>query len=1559
MKKRVLHLKGVKTFLIALFLLLGTAAATTAQTNYYVSTAGNDLTGNGTFGNPYATIQKAVDISASGDIVNIAAGTYPESVTVSKSLTIQGADSATVILDKGDANYNDNNGNNGFTVSANNVTIKLLKIRNYRHAVTNTVSVSNLTINQCTMLDNYSTAFYPGASFNGLTISNCIMRYNGNRYNVNNGIGFRRAVFLQAGSSAFSNLVMTNNIVTNNGLVGLDLNLANSISGVTITGNTLSSNGDAELSVWLGASTPTSNAVLIDNNNITITNTGRFGIEIKNPNGTGANSGVGSVVVSNNIINVSSHTGATRDMGGIVVIRRKDATPTVNDQPQGVVIFGNTINDMQNINANTNDAYAIAVGGTGHKILNNTITNAEISIQLQKGNDNYLTDNNSDQALVNFYFSRDNSKDVCVEIGTNTITSSGAPRLVTAAAVSSLTLPTTVASNSTLGTTFCSIQQAIDFSATITGHTVTAQTGTHDGQVIINKSITLDGVDSTNTIIALTTASSGVKSLFTVTAQNVTIKNFKFNVDFVRVHSAIASSGNVSGLTIMGNHIKAAYTSGTTLSYSSRNGININLFGTANATAVNSEPLIQDVVIKSNSIDTAIGTGAVVFRSGISADRVRNLTVGGNTATDGNNFIASINHDLITRFYFGSQTIKNNSLNGGGIELSTPNEAGAVDISNNTFNGIWSKGNKWHMLRVLNGATGRTITISNNQFTDQKCAITLENTKNVVVNNNSFTATVNGFRLVSVNTKLRTNGASPSPLEIMSASITNNTFSTSGVFATGNAVEFLNFDQQVDNNYLQGTYELGSLGNENTFNANIPQFVYVSNSNGVNTQDVGFTTLYPEYNDGGLSTSTTTGYWTKNIDARNNRYFVNGSLKLASAFSPADYTVVPLAIFDKTDDANIARVLFATPIWTGATNTDWSIPTNWSIGVVPAAGLDAVIESAPNQPTLTAAATCDTLTLATGTTLTTGANTLNVLGHIKNSGTISATSGTITLSGSAAQTVTGGFTTSNLTLNNASGATITTGAANLITLLDTYAPTSGVLTTNGNLLLKSTATGTARIAAGTGTYISGTVTQQRFVPAKAGRTWSLLASPFSQSIASSWQQQIHITGTGTGGTACPTLTSHSNGFDATIANAASMFVYDGTKAVNTRWTSVTGTSSVNLTAGTGYRVNVRGPRSTGCGLLDGTVTATSDATLSSSGTLSAANKNAGSFTIDYSNNGDATVANDNYLLIGNPYPSQISFAQLRTDNSTKIGTSYAIYGPANTIGNYAYWDGATFTGANTGLNNTTGDIIANGQAFFVQSSIAGGNITALAFNENQKIATANNGYFRAQPNPNMVRIGYMFDNGNKADEIIIQFANNGTTDQLNEDDIVSMNTGSQNLKSVKGARQMAINTRPVNFITDTIALNVASTSNGTFKLHFSDLGKLAADIYLIDRYSNTVQKINDQDDVSFSVNTSIPETKGSNRFAVVFSKKQPVMAVATATIKAYPNPVTDAFVVTLPETSSSYSISLTDVTGKVLRQLKAVGGNTNINVSKFSTGTYFLEVTNDKGLKTVQKIVKQ
>jgi len=598
-----------------------------------------------------------------------------------------------------------------------------------------------------------------------------------------------------------------------------------------------------------------------------------------------------------------------------------------------------------------------------------------------------------------------------------------------------------------------------------------------------------------------------------------------------------------------------------------------------------------------------------------------------------------------------------------------------------------------------------------------------------------------------------------------------------------------------------------------------------------------------------------------------------------------------------------------------------------------------------------------------------GAGTKTFLGNTSISGNFSTTGGNvvlptnITLTGASGTQSIAGLAYNDLTIST-SGATKELAGSASIAAGRTLSVTAGTFDlTNNTLTLKSDATGTARVATVNGSlaYGSGGFVQERYVPGKASKTWSMVASPFTQSINSSWQQQVHITGAGTGGTICPTLSSNSNGFDATATNAASMFVYDGTKAVGARWTSVSGTG-INLAPGTGYRMNIRGSRSAGCSLLDGSVTSTTAATLSSGGTLSNANKNLYSFSTTLPNNGDASPANDNYLLAGNPYPCEISFAALQTANNSVINNSYAIFAPGNTVGNYAFWNGATFTGGNTGVSDATGDILANGQAFFVQGAVAGADIT-LNWAESMKTTTGNNGYFRQQ-NPNRLRIGYMLANGNKADEIMVQFANHATSAELNDGDVISINAGTQYLKSLKAGKGLAFNTRNINFSSDTVHLNVVSTANGNFKLNFYDFEQFVqgtnAKIYLMDNYTGTVQLMNDAKEYAFTVTTSVPATQGTDRFAVVFSKTVPtVPTMAIASINVYPNPVTNQLNVELPTlTNGSYTITVTDIAGKKISQQKAQG-RTMVQMKGLTSGTYLLEITSSNGERQVQRIVKQ
>ena len=78
--------------------------AVSTQT-WHVSPSGNDVTGDGSAGNPFETIQYAVDVANDGDTIRVHAGTYYESVWCSKSLYFIGDNSGTTTIDAAGASY--------------------------------------------------------------------------------------------------------------------------------------------------------------------------------------------------------------------------------------------------------------------------------------------------------------------------------------------------------------------------------------------------------------------------------------------------------------------------------------------------------------------------------------------------------------------------------------------------------------------------------------------------------------------------------------------------------------------------------------------------------------------------------------------------------------------------------------------------------------------------------------------------------------------------------------------------------------------------------------------------------------------------------------------------------------------------------------------------------------------------------------------------------------------------------------------------------------------------------------------------------------------------------------------------------------------------------------------------------------------------------------------------------------------------------------------------------------------------------------------------------------
>lgn len=88
---------GLALLLAACLMVLALPAVAFAKT-YYVSVIGDDAGGDGSVNFPYASIQKAVDQTVSGDVVDVGPGSFTGRVVVEDGVTLDGAGPSLTIL---------------------------------------------------------------------------------------------------------------------------------------------------------------------------------------------------------------------------------------------------------------------------------------------------------------------------------------------------------------------------------------------------------------------------------------------------------------------------------------------------------------------------------------------------------------------------------------------------------------------------------------------------------------------------------------------------------------------------------------------------------------------------------------------------------------------------------------------------------------------------------------------------------------------------------------------------------------------------------------------------------------------------------------------------------------------------------------------------------------------------------------------------------------------------------------------------------------------------------------------------------------------------------------------------------------------------------------------------------------------------------------------------------------------------------------------------------------------------------------------------------------------
>lgn len=529
-----------------------------------------------------------------------------------------------------------------------------------------------------------------------------------------------------------------------------------------------------------------------------------------------------------------------------------------------------------------------------------------------------------------------------------------------------------------------------------------------------------------------------------------------------------------------------------------------------------------------------------------------------------------------------------------------------------------------------------------------------------------------------------------------------------------------------------------------------------------------------------------------------------------------------------------------------------------NIGQSAAAGSTASV-------TLTSAVSMNgALTINASSTLTTNNNNVSVGGDVTNSGTLTPGTSTFTCQGSSTQSLAfsngSALTLNTLTINKTSG---TATLANAINVSNAFNPTSGTFNANGNLTLTSTAAGTSAQIGTVGATLSGNYTVQRFLT--AGRAWRFLASPVSQTFSSSWQQKIYITGSGTGGTNCPSPSAHTNGFDATTSNAPSIYTYN---EPSQSWVALANTNSTSLTPGVGYRVFVRGARTQGCSQLDGSTYTPGTVVLSATGAFSAGT-NYGDVSVSVTKSGDG------WNLVGNPYQATIDWnnGAWNTARGSNISDEVHTINPSN--GNYAYWQAGVAT-------NGGSQYISPGQAFFIKVNTA----TNLIFREAYK-ATSQGGaaLFKASEEVPVIHVRFndmtsgtpKFD-----DETAIAFRSKSdvTRGYDEEYDALTISFTTGNIRTFNAnstSTKYAINSIPtiqVNKV-DTVYIEAGHPAQpGDFVLTFKkqNLPQGMTSI-LVDNFNH--QTMNLENNLVYNYATSTdPASKASTRFMLILGGGQ-------------------------------------------------------------------------------------
>jgi len=551
--------------------------------------------------------------------------------------------------------------------------------------------------------------------------------------------------------------------------------------------------------------------------------------------------------------------------------------------------------------------------------------------------------------------------------------------------------------------------------------------------------------------------------------------------------------------------------------------------------------------------------------------------------------------------------------------------------------------------------------------------------------------------------------------------------------------------------------------------------------------------------------------------------------------------------------------------WTGVNDNTWMNALNWDNGI-PNNLFCTIITNVSNVPLIISNQAVKSLTIQPDAFLDIAvSNSLSVADSITNNGTIIG-AGSISLDGTASQPISGNGTINNLALNNSSGAVISNAPGTLVNITGRITPTTGILYSNENLVLKSNAGGTASIGIGNiaGGYINGKITMERFVPAK--RAWRLIAFPVSSAGAPTINEALQENAGGNASyNPSPGFGLHitggsvANGFDQNPLNNVSMKELSGSSLSNIS------TTNQPISNSNAYFLFVRGSRANNLALL--TNAPADNVTLRIHGNVKQGNQS-------------IPIIGSGWKLIGNPFASRINLDNIALNNNTLINRNFNFWDPklggSNNVGGYvtASYNGSSYDFTPAPISSLSE--YAQPFAAVYVDAIAAGNLT---INENNKCSCGNDNVFRPTGVQTKMRINLHSYNKDATiplvDGVMAVFDDKYSSKKDKQDAEKLENPGAENLSIQNSDHRLSVDRRKNITTSDTILLHISNVIKRKYQLELKPenftIPGLSA--FIEDRFLQTTTPLNlaAGNSVDFTI-TEDTASASAARFRLIFKK---------------------------------------------------------------------------------------